>query len=151
MCGLAGAGKSTYALGLERRGWVRFSIDSEAWQLGFSEAAVIPAEVAGAIRAQQRVAIASALDLGEDIVVDYSFWSRAQRDDYRALGRAHGATVEVVYLDTDESVLRRRLAARRGLHADDFVVGASLLEQYIAGFETPGPDEENVTVVSTSG
>jgi predicted kinase len=83
-------------------------------------------------------------------VVDYSFWSRAQRDDYRALGRAHGAAVEVVvYLDTAEPVVRRRLAARRGSHADDFIVEARLLEQYVAGFEAPGPDEEDVTVVST--
>ena len=150
MCGLAGSGKSTYARDLEERGWTRFSIDSEAWQMGFVDAAAVPAEVALEIRARQRDAIARALDAGEDVVVDYSFWSRAQREDYRALGRSHGATVEVVYLETPEAVVRRRLAARCGAHADDFVVDAELLDRYVAGFEAPGPDEHDVTVISTA-
>jgi len=150
MCGLAGSGKSTYARRLQARGWTRFSIDSEAWQMGFVDAAAVPAEVALEIRARQRDAIARALDAGEDVVVDYSFWSRAQREDYRALGRSHGATVEVVYLETPEAVVRRRLAARCGAHADDFVVDAELLDRYVAGFEAPGPDEHDVTVISTA-
>jgi predicted kinase len=151
MCGLAGAGKSTYARELETRGWTRFSIDSEAWQMGFIEAAAVPAEVAVDIRARQRDAIARALDAGEDVVVDYSFWSRAQREDYRALGRSHGATVEVVYMDTPETVVRRRLAARRGADADDFVIDAELLDRYVAGFEARGPEEHDVTVISARG
>jgi predicted kinase len=151
MCGLAGAGKSTYARQLEARGWRRFSIDSEAWRLGFVEAAAIPAEVTADIRARQRDEIAGALDAGEDVVVDYSFWSRAQREDYRGLGRLHGATVEVVYLETAVVVVQRRLAARRGAHADDFVVDAELLGRYVAGFEPPGPDEPDVTVIRTGG
>ena len=71
--------------------------------MGFTEAAGIPAEVAADIRARQRVALAQALDAEEDVVVDYSFWSRAQRDEYRALGGAHGAKVEVVYLEVVEA------------------------------------------------
>lgn len=151
MCGLSGAGKSTYARELEVRGWVRFTIDSEAWQMGFIEAAAIPPEVAADIRTRQREAIALALDAGKDVVVDYSFWSRAQREDYRALGRSHGATVEVVYMKTPEAVARRRLAARRGAGADDFVVGADLFDRYVAGFEAPGSDERDVTVIATRG
>jgi predicted kinase len=150
MCGLAGAGKSTYALDLEARGWLRFSIDGEAWQMGFTRAAEIPVEVAADIRGRQRVAIARALDEGHDVVVDYSFWSRAQRDEYRALGRAHGATVEVVYFETAEAVIRRRLAERRGSHPDDFVIATDVLDQYVSGFEAPGPDEPDVTVVATT-
>jgi len=150
-CGLAGAGKSTYARDLERRGWTRFTIDGEAWQMGFTEAAAIPAEVAADLRVRQRAAIARALDVGEDVVVDYSFWSRAQREEYRALGHAHGATVEVVYFETADPVLRRRLAARRGSHPDDFVVEAKLFNRYVTGFEAPGPDEQDVTVVATKG
>lgn len=93
------------------------------------------------------MAIAQAVDAGRDVVVDYSFWSRAQRDDYRALGWAHGAEVEVVHLDVAPDELRRRLALRRSEHADDFVVPSEVLDDYLAGFEPPGPDEEDVTVV----
>lgn len=147
MCGVAGAGKSTYARALEARGWTRLTIDREAWERGYREAAAVPPDVAADIRARQRHAIGRALDAGEDVVVDYSFWSRAQRDDYRALGRAHGATVEVVHLATPPDVLRRRLRARRGAHEDDFVVDDDLLDRYLAGFEAPGPDEDDVRVV----
>ena len=32
MCGIAGAGKTTYAKALEASGWVRLSIDEEVWE-----------------------------------------------------------------------------------------------------------------------
>lgn len=147
MCGLAGAGKSTYARALEAAGSVRFSIDAEAWRSGYADAAAIPADLAAGIRDRQRGEIAAALDDGRDVVVDYSFHARAQRDEYRRLGRAHGAEVEVVHLASDPDVLRQRLAARRGSGPDDFTVDPGLLETYLAGFEAPGPDERDVTVV----
>ncbi|GAA1726177.1 ATP-binding protein [Aeromicrobium alkaliterrae] len=149
MCGLAGAGKSTYARALESRGWRRFSIDVEMWRLGHDESTTDLDELAAGIRAAHRQEIAQALDAGQDVVVDYSFSSRSQRDDYRALGRAHGAVVEVVYLETAEHVLRRRLAHRRGGHADDVIVEPELFERHRAGFEPPDDDEPDVTVIST--
>ena len=56
--------------------------------------------------------------------------------------------VEVVFFDTPEPVLRRRLAERRGSHQDDFVVGDELMDGYVELFQAPGPDEPGVTVVS---
>ena len=149
MCGVAGAGKSTYARRLEAEGWVRFSIDAEAWERGLREVP-LPEDAAAEIRAGQRARIEAALRGGQDVVVDYSFWSRAQRDDYRALGRACGADVEVVHLDVPAGELRRRLALRDTAHADDFVVPPEVLEQYLAGFERPGPDEDDVTVLAAA-
>ncbi|WP_249138613.1 AAA family ATPase [Phycicoccus avicenniae] len=151
MCGVAGAGKSTYARGLEARGWSRFSIDREAFAAGLTDAASVPPEVAADIRGRQRAVIAEAIRAGRDVVVDYSFWSRTERDDYRALGHAEGADVEVVYFRAPEEVLRRRLSSRRGEHADDFVVDASLLDRFLAGFEPPARDETDVRVIDVSG
>ena len=145
MCGLAGAGKSTYARRLEERGWLRFSIDREAWGMGLVDVP-FPPDASDDIRARQRREIADALRAGRDVVVDYSFWSRAQRDEYRELGRECGAVVDVVHLDVPEEELRRRLAERRGRHPDDYPV-ADLLAGYLSGFEAPGPDETDVTVV----
>jgi predicted kinase len=147
MCGIAGSGKSTYARRLEVDGWVRFSIDAEAWERGLREVP-LPEHAAAEIRADQRLRIEAALRAGQDVVVDYSFWSRAQRDDYRALGRACGAGVEVVHLDVPAAELRRRLALRRTAHPDDFVVPPEVLDQYVAGFQRPGPDEGDVTVLT---
>jgi len=149
MCGVAGSGKSTYARRLEDAGWLRFTIDAAAWELGLTDARAVTDVVALEARRPQREQIAAALDAGRDVVVDYSFWSRRQRDDYRALGREHGAEVEVVHLDTAPDVVRRRLAERRGAHADDFTVDEELLEHYLRVFRPPGPDEDDVTVVVT--
>ncbi|MBA2444197.1 MAG: ATP-binding protein [Nocardioidaceae bacterium] len=142
-----GAGKSTYARALEAVGWVRFSTDREAYAMGYTSAP-LPLEVRDDIRARQRLGIKEALESGSDVVADYAFWLRAQRDDYRTLGRSCGATVEVIYFDVPEDVIRERLAARRAEHADDMLVRGNLLTDYIAGFEIPGADEDDVTVVS---
>ncbi len=150
MCGLAGAGKSTYARTLQARGWTRFSIDAGAWEMGFTGAEAVPATVSAEIRARQRTAIADALDAGDDVVVDYSLWSRALRDEYRELGRVHGATVEVVFLDSDDALVRSRLAMRRGSHPDDVIVDDDLFDRYVQSFEAPGPDERDVTVIRST-
>ncbi|GGF26485.1 AAA family ATPase [Williamsia phyllosphaerae] len=147
MCGLAGAGKSTYARTLQDRGWVRFSIDAEAWAMGFTGSSTVPPEVAADIRASQREAISNALDAGVDVVVDYAFPSRAMRDEYRDLGRTHRAQVEVVFFDTDEALVRDRLTRRRGSHPDDVVVDEGTLEAYRSAFEAPTPDEADVTAI----
>lgn len=146
-CGPPGSGKSTYARALEAAGWLRFSIDREAFELGFM-AAPLPAGVDDAIRDRQRAQIRDALAAGADVVVDYAFWSRAQRDEYRALGRACGATVDVVHLAVPHDVARRRVRARTGGHADDMLVGSDVFDRYLAGFEPPGPDEDDVIVVA---
>lgn len=147
MCGVAGAGKSSYARTLQDRGWVRFSIDAEAWGRGYTGSSVVPPEVAADIRADQRVAISKALDAGADVVVDYAFPSRAMRDEYRDLARTHRAEVEVVFLDTDAALVRDRLARRRGSHPDDVVVDEGTMEAYRSAFEAPAPDEDDVTVI----
>jgi predicted kinase len=146
MCGVAGAGKSTHAKQLEDAGWLRLSIDAEAWRLGH-RTLPFPDGLAEQIRARQHEQLVEAVRAGRDVVVDYSFWSRAQRDDYRALGRALGAEVDVAYLPVDEAELRRRLAARAGRHSDDYRIEADVVTGYLAGFEAPAPDETDVVVV----
>ena len=146
MCGMAGSGKSTYARGLEAQGWRRLSIDGELWRAGHRTLPVPPG-VAAAIRARQRDELQAALGAGRDVVVDYSFWARADRDAYRELGRECDAVVDVVHLDVPEPELRRRLAERDGSHADGFVVDDATLTGYLAGFEWPGPDETDVVVL----
>jgi predicted kinase len=111
MCGVAGSGKSTHAKELERLGWLRLSIDVEAWRRGH-RAMPLPIELTDDIRAQQRQALLSAVRDGRDVVVDYSFWSRDQRDDYRRLARDAGASVEVHYCPVAAEVAHRRITER---------------------------------------
>jgi predicted kinase len=143
-CGVAGSGKSTYARGLESQGWLRLSIDAEAWRRGLTEHP-LPAAVTADIVAQQRGELLDALAHGRDVVVDYSFWSRATRETYRELGTRAGAVVQVVWFDVPREELRRRLDARVGEGGPDSVrVPDAVLDRYVAGFEAPGPEEEDV-------
>ena len=147
MCGVAGAGKSTYARCLEDDGFVRLSIDTEAWRGGHT-VHPLPLEVKASIVARQQEQLIAALNAGRDVVVDYSFHARSTRDAYRAIAGACGASTEVVYFDVPRAELLRRLAARSkaGPGADTVVVPVDLLDAYIAGFEWPQSDEVDVTV-----
>ncbi|MFH0179118.1 AAA family ATPase [Streptomyces cacaoi] len=91
MCGLPGAGKTTYAMELVRRGFARLSVDEVVWQrLGQRDAGpVLGAEafdrLKEEVRREQRQELVELMLAGRDVVVDYSFWCRAARDDYKTL------------------------------------------------------------------
>ncbi|GAB2988371.1 hypothetical protein GCM10027212_30290 [Actinotalea caeni] len=145
MCGPAGAGKTTYARALERAGAVRLSFDVEAFARGWSMplTAQRHAEIATELRERLLALVAE----GRDVVLDFSFWSRAMRDDYRALLVPTGVVPETVYLATARETALARVRARRGEHADDMVLAEDLAAAYVDGFEPPTPEEGPLTVV----
>lgn len=127
---------------------MRLSIDEEAWRLGHREMP-LPHATAVAIRADEREQLVQLVEAGRNVVVDYSFWRRADRDEYRELVRAHGGTTEVVYLRVAWDEVRRRMRARtqRPPGANSFRIGAGLLESYLDSFEKPSPEEADVRVI----
>ncbi|MCC9308404.1 ATP-binding protein [Kitasatospora sp. RB6PN24] len=157
MCGLPGAGKTTYAMELVRRGHVRLSIDETVWQrLGQRDAGLVLAaeaydQLKEEVRREQRQELVELMLAGRDVVVDYSFWSRAARDDYKALVESHGCRWELVHLKADRTTLERRLAVRNGeVGANSVTVGGELLARYLADFEEPVGEGEQVFVQSSS-
>ena len=151
MCGPPGAGKTTYALGLVRRGYVRLSIDEVVWRrLGGQDAGVALESahfdrLKEEVRREQRLELVELMRAGRNVVVDYSFWSRAARDDYKALVESHGCRWELVHLKADRATLERRLAVRnRQDGANAVTVDADLLGRYLAGFEEPEGEGEQV-------
>ena len=146
MCGPAGAGKSTYAKRLEGEGMVRLSFDGEMWRRGISTVPPRP-DVREEIETDLRTRLLELVAAGADVVLDFSFWSRRMRDDYRQLLAPAGVVPETIYLATDRATVLRRMRARRGSHADDFVVDEDLVTQYFDHFEPPTPDEGPLTVI----
>lgn len=146
MCGPAGSGKSTVARDLERNGMVRLSFDQEAWDRGF-RTMPLPGEVHRSIETELRERLASHVAEGTDVVLDFSFWSRAMRDDYRALLRSVGIEPETVYLATDRDTCLSRVRARVIDHADDFRLSEELAATYFDHFEVPTPQEGPLTVL----
>ena len=147
MCGPAGSGKSTYARSLEREGMVRLSFDVEMWERELTSMPPTQA-VRDEIEAELRARLLTLVAEGTDVVLDFSFWSRRMRDDYRSLLKPMGVVPETIYLATDRETVLERLAARRGEHADDFTLTDELSERYFDQFEIPTPDEGPLIVIA---
>jgi len=156
MCGVAGSGKTTYAKVLEAKGFVRLSIDEYIWAhfgrygMDYPEARYEQlqqsAEEANFKRLdammQERVAC----------VLDYSFWSQAQRQHYRRFVQAAGGQVTLLYLRAGLEVLRNRLEVRnqtRGANAA-FAIGPQMLGRFATGFEEPCDDEDAIIIVQSA-
>ncbi len=146
MCGPAGSGKTTYARGLESDGFVRLSIDEEAWALGLDQQP-LPEPVAARIEARLTDRLLELVHAGVDVVIDFSFWSRRKRLQYRALLAEVGVSAETVYLTTSREVVLERVAARRGAHADHVVLDHATAAHYFDHFEPPTEDEGPLTVI----
>jgi len=76
------------------------------------------------------------------VILDWGFWSRAERDDYRDRATRLGARTELHYLEVETSQLWQRLEARK---AELLSVSASItiaqLEQYSRVFQPPTSDK----------
>ncbi len=146
MCGPSGAGKSTYARRLEDAGMVRLSFDAEMWRRGIATVPLPPA-LRAEIDADLKARLLALVADDRDVVLDFSFWSRAMRDDYRALLAGTGVVPETVYLATDRATVLARVRARRGAHPDDHVLPDDLAAAHYDNFEPPSEDEGPLTVL----
>jgi predicted kinase len=150
MCGVAGSGKTTYAKRLEAEGFVRLSIDEEVWsrfgRFGVDYAPTEYAEHSAAAEEFLRDGLLSLIQDGRDVVVDFSFWQRGHRDLYKRLVEEAGARWRLVYLQVRPAELRRRLD-ERAIRFDAnaaFPTSTDILESYLAGFEEPDGEGEEV-------
>jgi predicted kinase len=150
MCGVAGAGKTTYAQSLEAVGYVRLSIDEVIWdRFGRFGVDYDPArydEYTAIAEAALRERLIALVRQGRDVVVDRSFWQRAARDEYKAFLAEAGAQSELVYLKLEREQLRERLAARAARFDANaaFPITDDILDRFLAGFEEPHGEGETV-------
>jgi predicted kinase len=146
MCGPAGSGKSTVARQYERQGMTRLSFDQEAWSRGITTMP-LPEDVHRDIEGVLRARLIDLVRVGSDVVLDFSFWSRRMRDDYRELVRPFGVRPETVYLATDRATVLERIRARAAGDGDDFQLAAELAAAYFDHFEVPTAAEGPLTVM----
>ena len=106
-----------------------------------------PAELRSEIQTDLRARLLELVAAGTNVVLDFSFWSRRMRDDYRELLEPLGVIPETIYLATDRETVLSRIRARNGSHADDFVLPEALAEQYFDRFEPPDEDEGPLSVI----
>ena len=54
----------------------------------------------------------SVLSVGVDVVLDFSFWGKEEREKYKGLGQLAGADTQLYYLCAPDKVLRDRVQKR---------------------------------------
>lgn len=140
ICGLPGSGKTTLAKQLEQdRDAVRFSPDEWLYRLGidfYDEAGRAKVEQLQWELAQQL------LRHGNNVILENGFWAREERDRYRTVAGAIGATTTLHFLDIPIAELKSRIAKRNQTRgADTPMINPSSLDEWAAMFDPPTDDE----------
>jgi predicted kinase len=144
MVGLPCSGKTTLAQKLEHeRSALRLTPDE--WQVGlFGQDAEEPEHDArhSLIEAMLWNVASRALELGTNVILDFGFWAREEREDYRLRAKRLGASSEVHFLDVPEEELLRRLAVRNSQPSQEsFQISEESMKPWIEFFQRPTPEE----------
>jgi len=117
----------------------------DEWQIGlFGQDANEPEHDArhGFIEAMLWNIASRVLELGTNVILDFGFWAREEREDYRLRAKRLGASSEVLFLDVPEEELLRRLAVRNSLPSrESFHIPEESMKPWISFFQKPTPDE----------
>jgi predicted kinase len=147
MCGVAGSGKTTFSQQLEKQGFVRLSIDEEIWAthgwygLDFSIEKIEKYKVEA--ENKLRNLLIKLIREKKPVVIDFSFWQRAKREQYKQLIEKAGGKWELIYLKVHPDELRERIKIRnKRFDANAFPVTKELLNSYLNGFEAPKDEGE---------
>jgi len=83
-----------------------------------------------------------ALELETNVILDFGFWAREEREDFRFRAKKLGASSEVHFLDVTGEELLRRLAVRNSQPSQErFFISAEMMKPWIASFQKPTRDE----------
>ena len=85
---------------------------------------------------------ARVLTLGVDVILENGFWSRSEREDYRARAAQLGARSQVHFIRASEEELLSRLKQRNAqLPTGSFMIDPARLRGWFEIFEPPTDDE----------
>ncbi|MBE6011839.1 AAA family ATPase [Anaeropeptidivorans aminofermentans] len=152
MCGLCGSGKTTYALEKEKEGYIRLSIDEEMWKVYGKRGVDYPAdkydELSKQIELQLQEELVCLIKSGQNVILDFSFWNKENRNKYKKLIEELEGTVDLVYLKADIEVLRKRLQIRnQSIHVNSpYEITDDILERYYNGFQEPLGEGEIIII-----
>lgn len=144
MIGLPCSGKTTYAkeLSLRERALV---LTPDAWQV-----TLFGQDFPGPYHDQRHSDIEGimwdvaerVLSLGTSVILDFGFWARVERDDFRNRAKNLGVHFKLHYMDVPYPELYRRLEERnRNLPEGAFAIPKQEMDRFITIFQAPAADE----------
>ncbi|MFI8684759.1 AAA family ATPase [Rossellomorea sp. NPDC077527] len=149
MCGIAGSGKTTFSKILEQEGFIRLSVDEEIWATHGRWGIDFPMEKFDEYRksAENRLRnrLVKLIHDKQQVVIDFSFWDRVRRNQYKKLIEDSGGKWKLIYLKVHPKDLRERLKLRnQRFDANSFPISEERLASYLNGFEVPSGEGEMV-------
>ena len=85
---------------------------------------------------------ARVLSLGVDVILDFGFWGRSERDDFRSRAKSSGADFKIHYTYAPEDVLLKRLAERNAQVPEGaFQIPETSVQKWFLQFEPPSKEE----------
>ncbi len=149
LCGVAGSGKTTFSQLLEKKGFVRLSIDEEIWATNGRWGIDFPMDKFEEYRKEAerklRNRLIKLIHDKQQVVIDFSFWDRVRRNQYKKLIEDSGGNWKLIYIKVHPDDLRERLKLRNKLFdANSFPISEELLTSYLNGFEIPKGEGEIV-------
>jgi len=88
------------------------------------------------------------LSLGVDVILDFGFWGKSEREHFRERAAKLGVGFKIHYMDVPEKELYKRLEKRnksamknKNKPKDVFIISREKMDSYIKKFQPPSPDE----------
>ncbi|MBQ8604908.1 MAG: ATP-binding protein [Oscillospiraceae bacterium] len=151
ICGRICTGKSTYADSL-CAGGKAVSLSIDGLMLAMLDPYLGDMHEVYTARAEKYLLEKSVeiINAGCDVVLDWGFWTAAQRREIKEFYRSKDIQWEMHYLDIDDREWRRRLEKRNRLvqqgKTDAYYVDENLAAKFRSKFEKPDRNEADVWV-----
>ncbi|MBR1392763.1 MAG: ATP-binding protein [Ruminococcus sp.] len=147
MCGRICSGKSTYAERLRREHRaVTLSVDEITLALFDGDAGDKHDEYVERAESYLYAKSLEIVECGINVVLDWGFWTKAERDYAREFYGSRGIDHEFFYIDITDTEWKKRIAKRNAAVTEGsisaYFVDEGLAEKFRRMFEPPSPDEE---------
>lgn len=145
LCGLPGSGKSTWSEKFvqENPNTVWYKLDKEFFKKHKSSFYGDKfQEYEEEVKREILEKVKMDIQTGKDVILDYGFWKKADRDEYRRIILSLGAVPKLLYFKQYNKVLLQRLQERNSKNLEhEHVINEELFNIFLTRFEEPSTDE----------
>lgn len=146
--GFIGSGKTTFAKRLEREvDAIRFSPD-EWLHILYG-----PEDGDGFYEKRDRISklvwmnIDKLLELGQDVILDSGYWTKAERDDLRKKAKKNNFDLKIYYVQCPKDVaLKRTVERTKDVPSDSMCISESTFNILWERFEPIQEDEDHIPI-----